>query len=249
MGMLATAEGFCRTIEASSNAEDLRAAIGAIAVDLGFDYFALTHHIDVADASPPAIRLHNYPEQWVSYFDDNRLAVSDPVHRASHVTSVGFAWTQLDQLIVMTPGDRMILALAREQGIGDGFTVPANVPGEARGSCSFASAAGRPIQSALLPLAQLAGAFAFEGARRMWRNDVLGPLPHPAITDRQRDCLLWIARGKSDWETSRILGISEETVVRHVKHARERYAVDKRTSLLIRTLFDGTISFTDVFRN
>ncbi len=149
----------------------------------------------------------------------------------------------------MTPGDRMILALAREQGIGDGFTVPANVPGEARGSCSFASAAGRPIPSALLPLAQLAGAFAFEGARRMWRNDVLGPDPHPVITDRQRDCLLWIARGKSDWETSRILGISEETVVRHVKHARERYAVEKRTSLLIRTLFDGTISFTDVFRN
>jgi DNA-binding CsgD family transcriptional regulator len=248
MGMLATAEAFCRTIEATASPEDLREAIGAITTELGFDYFALTHHVNMADAPASAIRMHNYPDKWVSYFDENRLGVSDPVHRASHVTSVGFAWTQLERLIVMTPGDRLVLALAREQGLGEGFTVPANVPGEARGSCSFASAAGRPLPLAILPLAQLAGAFAFEGARRMWRNEALGPEPRPSITDRQRDCLLWIGRGKSDWETSRILGLSEETVIRHIKQARERYGVEKRTSLLIRTLFDGTISFTDIFR-
>lgn len=247
--MAATAERFFRAIEASASPDDLHAAIGAITTELGFDYFALAHHVDLAHAPPSTIRLHNYPHAWVDYFDDNRLAVSDPVHRASHVTSVGFSWARLPDLIAMTPDDRRILALAREQGLGEGFTVPANVPGEARGSCSFAIAAGRRLPNAMLPLAQLAGGFAFEGARQMWRSDALGPEPHPVITDRQRDCLLWIARGKSDWETSRILGLSEETVVRHIKQARERYGVDKRTSLLIRTLFDGTISFTDIFRH
>lgn len=248
MGMLATAEEFCRAIEATASPDDLRDAIGAIAVELGFDYFALTHHIDMRHAPPSAIRLHNYPNAWVDYFDDNRLAVSDPVHRASHITSVGFSWAQLPRMIAMTPGDHSILALARKRGLGEGFTVPANVPGEARGSCSFASAAGRPLPHAVLPLAQLAGAFAFEGARRMWRVRELGPEPHPVVTDRQRDCLIWAARGKSDWETSRILGLSEQTVERHIKQARERYGLDKRTSLLIRILFDGTISFTDIYR-
>src|SRR3546814_3395150 len=92
-----------------------------------------------------SMRLHNYHENWVDYFDGNRLAVSDPVHRASHVTSVGFTWRELPQLIAMTPSDRMILALAREEGLGEGFTVPAHVPGEARGSCSFACPTGRPL--------------------------------------------------------------------------------------------------------
>lgn len=248
MGMLASAEGHCRAIEGAATPEDLRAAIADIATELGFDYFALTHHVDIRRAPRSAIRLHSYPDAWVDYFDHNRLAVSDPVHRASHVTSVGFTWAQLPGLIAMTPGDRQVLALARDQGIGEGFTVPANVPGEARGSCSFASGAGRPLPRDILPLAQLAGAFAFEGARRMWRSRELGPEPHPVITDRQRDCLIWVARGKSDWETSRILGLSEKTVERHIKQARERYGLDKRTSLLIRTLFDGTISFTDIFR-
>jgi DNA-binding CsgD family transcriptional regulator len=72
-------------------------------------------------------------------------------------------------------------------------------------------------------------------------------MPMPVLTDRQRDCVLWAARGKGDWEISRILGVSEETVARHIKQACERYGVNKRTLLAIRTLFDGTLTFTDVF--
>lgn len=248
MGMLATAEAYCSDIGGARSPDDLHAAIASIARDMGFGHFALTHHVDIQLAPRSAIRLHDYPDAWVEFFDHNRLAVSDPVHRASHVTSVGFTWNDLPQLIAMTAGDRRILQLARQQGLGEGFTVPAHVPGEARGSCSFASRSGQPLPSEILPLAQLAGSFAFEGARKMWRGGELGPEPHPVLTDRQRDCLIWAGRGKSDWEISRIMGISRETVVRHIKQARERYGLDKRTSLLIRTLFDGTISFTDIFR-
>jgi LuxR family quorum-sensing system transcriptional regulator CciR len=72
--------------------------------------------------------------------------------------------------------------------------------------------------------------------------------PVPGLTDRQRDCLLWAARGKSDWEISRILGISHETVIQHLKQARERYGVGKRTLLAVHALFDGTISFLDIVK-
>ena len=39
----------------------------------------------------------------------------------------------------------------------------------------------------------------------------------------------------------------QETVIQHVKDARDRYGVTKRTLLAIRALFDGQISFADVF--
>ena len=98
-----------------------------------------------------------------------------------------------------------------------------------------------------MPLAQLVGVFAFEAARRLWSVRRLDPGTAPTLTDRQRDCALWAARGKSDWETSRILGVSEETVARHIRDGCARYGVNKRTSLAIRTLFDGTLTFTDIF--
>jgi hypothetical protein len=206
MRMDAVAYEFMNVAEAVRSADELAAAMASLTTELGFDYFALSHHVDVLAANDGPIRLHNYPAAWADYYDANALGVSDPVHRASHVTSVGFCWSRIPRMIPLTAGDRRTLALGKSQGIGDGFTVPAHVPGEARGSCSFASTAGRPMPLDMLPLAQLGGAFAFEAARRLWIGRGQRLEPAPALTDRQRDCVLWIARGKSDWETSRILG-------------------------------------------
>ena len=91
------------------------------------------------------------------------------------------------------------------------------------------------------------GAFAFEAARRIRRlREPVSPLPR--LTDRQRECVMWAARGKSDWEISQILGVSHETVIQHLKQARERYGVGKRTLLAVHALFDGTIAFIDVLK-
>ncbi|OYW87552.1 MAG: hypothetical protein B7Z20_04845 [Sphingobium sp. 32-64-5] len=68
------------------------------------------------------------------------------------------------------------------------------------------------------------------------------------LTERQRDCVIWVARGKTDWEIARILGLSHETVTEYLKRARERYGVGKRTLLAVHALFDGTISFNDVMK-
>lgn len=248
MGMERMAEQFARLVDEVETSGDLSLAMLEISHSLGFQFFALTHHVQVVETGQTAIRLHNYPERWADYYDRHGLGVSDPVHRASHVTSVGFAWSRIPEMIPLTIEDERVLALGCEWGIGDGFTVPAHVPGEARGSCSFANNADRPVATAFLPMAQLAGAFAFEGARRLRSNRGRLPRPPPPrLTDRQRDCLLWAARGKTDWEIGRIIGVTEETVARHIKLGCARYGVSKRTLLAIRALFDGTLTFDDIF--
>ena len=242
------AECFLRGLAEITAEEELAEALAEATREMGFTYFALSHHGDIRRSPQPAIRLHNYPNDWADYYDDNRLGVSDPVFRASHLTSVGFAWSEIPNMIEMTPDDHAILKRAERKGISNGFTVPAHVPGESQGSCSFASPAGVPIHEDQLPLAQLIGAFGFEAARRLWRVRAPAAGPLPKLTERQRECILWVARGKSDWEISRILGVQHDTVVRHLKQARERYGVGKRTMLAVQALFEGSISFTDVLR-
>jgi LuxR family quorum-sensing system transcriptional regulator CciR len=242
---------FARSLEvmaAATGPDDLADILGRITAEMGYDFFALTHHVDLQGAPSSTIRLHNYPARWVDYFDRNGLAAADPVHRASQRTAIGFAWHHVPHLIPLTREDRRILALATDHGIGEGFTIPVNVPGEATGSCSFATIRGRPLPHRSLTLAQLIGAVAFEGARRIWQVRAPQRGGVARLTDRQRDCLIWAARGKSDWEISVILGISEETVAQHIRQACERYGVQKRTSLIIHALFDGTISFADIAR-
>lgn len=245
--MRAEVEWFLSAIALARDVGALSMILGEMTGRMGFSHFALTHHANPLDAPHAIIRLHDYPAAWVDYFDEHRLGLSDPVHRASHRTSAGFRWNAVPDLIQMTPGDHRLLDLAHGHGLTDGFTVPANVVGEATGSCSFATGPGRDLPADALQWAQLAGIAAFEGARRIWLTGARPPGPRPRLTDRQRDCLIWAARGKTAWESARILGISEETVVRHLKQAREKYGVEKQTSLLIRALFDGIISFSDIF--
>lgn len=232
--------------QASTNA-DLVQALTCVSTSMDFDYFAVTHHVDFAAAGQEGMRLHNYPDDWVAWFDARCLGVSDPVHRASQATSIGFTWQRVPDLIRLTKSDRTVLEHARASGLGDGFTVPAHVRGEATGSCSFAVAPGRCMPVDNLPLAQLAGTFAFEAARRINGSRSLD-IHAPMLTERQRDCVLWMARGKTDWEIAQILGLSPETVTQHLKQARERYDISKRSVLAVRALFDGLISFSDIFR-
>jgi LuxR family quorum-sensing system transcriptional regulator CciR len=245
MSLAKLAEEFGDAIAKATRLDELATVLAAVALELGFRYFALTHHLDIPRAPTPAVRLHNYPAGWAEYFDAHRLGPCDPVHRASHMTGIGFPWSRLHRLIQLTARDREILDHAKKSGIGDGFTVPAHIPGESAGSCSFATAAGHETQENRLYVAQLVGGLAFEAARRLVA--IRSPLPdRPQLTDRQRECVYWAARGKTDPEIASILGISHETVILHLKQARARYGVYKRTQLAVHALFDGTLSFVDL---
>lgn len=235
---------FTLAVENAVDLDELERIIDAMAREMGFRHFALTHHVDLPRTRQPVIRLHNYPPGWEEYFDAERLGPCDPVHRASHMTTAGFHWSRLGGIIELTPRDRMILERSWRAGIGEGFTVPAHVPGESAGSCSFAMARGQTMRREWLPLVQHIGATAFDGARRL-SGVRLRCADRPSLTDRQRDCLFWAARGKSDWEISVILGLAHQTVVQYMKQARGRYGVQNRTQLSIHALYDGALTFTD----
>ncbi len=248
MGLTSIAQEFAEAVDRASHLEELAGLIEVVAREMGFDYFALSHHVDIPRAPQPAIRIHNYPAEWIDYFDAHQLGPSDPVHRASQQTNVLFPWARVGEMIPLTSRDVAILERARRAGLHDGVTVPAHVPGESAGSCSFAIATARPpLHYDRIAFIQLAGAIAFDGARRLSGIRSLVGV-RPRLTDRQRDCIHWAARGKSDWEIAQILGISHETAIQHGKQARDRYGVVKRAQLTVHALFDGTVSFVDLLR-
>ena len=48
------------------------------------------------------------------------------------------------------------------------------------------------------------------------------------LSDRERQCLQWIAKGKTSWETAAILQVSERTVNFHVGNACRKLNVYNR---------------------
>lgn len=246
MAKLAIAEAFVDRAGVAASEAELFELLSDCCQAVGIRYFALVHHVNFGLERAPAIRLHNYPSAWQRWFDENQLGRSDPVHRASQLICCGFPWSIVSDVIELTTTDRSVFAQARVVGIGDGYTVPACVPGEFTGSCSFAMAPGEPFTRELETVAQVIGGIAFQAARRITRiREAWPPIERP-LTERQRDCVLWSTRGKTDWETGKILGISKGTVIQHLANARERYDVHNKAELSVRALQDGVIVFSEL---
>lgn len=238
-------EGFAGELQAVLLERDLALALTKAAQQLGFNYYALTLESPSSLEAAPTVLLHDYPDEWARVYVSFDLAGRDPVRRACDKSMVGFSWQDLDNLIPLTRGDRQMLAVGRECGIGDGYTVPRFLPGATRGTCTFAIAPGQELPKPGLFAAEMVGALALVCALK-----ICGDAERPAkavLSDRQRECLLWSARGKTAAETAIILGISAETVVQHLKMARERYDVHCRQSLILSALYDGLIGFGDIF--
>ncbi|MBN7775665.1 autoinducer binding domain-containing protein [Nitratireductor aquimarinus] len=50
----------------------------------------------------------------------------------------------------------------------------------------------------------------------------------PRLTPREKECLEWAAFGKSEWEVSQILGISEHTAEKHLLNAKTKLGAANR---------------------
>jgi LuxR family transcriptional regulator, quorum-sensing system regulator CciR len=224
----------------------LHAAVDSATRELGFRHFALVEHCDSSRSGRPAIFLHTYPEAWVANAIKAQRYSSDPIHVASYRTSTGFVWGDVANLITLSSEHKKVLREATSNGIGEGYTVPAHLPGEANGTCSFAQPSGKPLCRSSLPAAQLIGTYAFEAARRIAKCNTKGsPKADVRLTNRHLDCIVLVAKGKSDWEIAKILGIKEDTVSEHLNEARRRYDVERRIQLVTHALYDGYLTLSD----
>lgn len=234
-------------VECDTEAQ-LMEVLSRAAWDLGFEYFAMGHHVDLVRPPEEAMRLTNYDPEWVERSLSDRLFVDDPVHHASTRTAIGFRWSELNRLIDLSGRQKMILNAAGSYGLREGYTIPVHVPGEYRGTCSFGAPELDRLRSDSLPKAHLVGIYAFEAARKITHRHgtraIRGEVPK--LTDRQRDTLVLVGRGKADGEIATLMGISRATAHEHVENVRRAYGYAQRPNLIARALFDGQISYAEV---
>jgi LuxR family quorum-sensing system transcriptional regulator CciR len=226
----------------------LRDAVQISCRELGFDFFAIIHHIRFGRPSSDKVRLTNYPLEWIAKLREEEN-FQEPVLKAAERTSTGFLWSRLNEHVPLGERELRYMKMATRFGLAEGFTVPNHIPGETPGSCHFAVRRREDLPEHNLPAAQALGCFAFEAARRLIgkssqpSEQYLAPAP---LTDRQRDCLLFAARGKSDTVIAQLLNIRPRTVNEHIEAAKRRYLVATRAQLIVRALFRSEICFSEV---
>jgi LuxR family quorum-sensing system transcriptional regulator CciR len=231
-----------RAMRETASLTDIGLILGDACRQLGFNRFALAQ-TQSGQPGLGTLRLSDFPDDWVIQLAATKRLADDPVLLASQRSVAPFGWNQLDELLAMNQRQRAYMQRAAAAGLTNGFTVPLHAPGEASGLVSFVTSGSRELPQTSLAAAHHLACFAFEAARRLHRSD-RGPAP--ALTQRQLDCLVLVARGKSNWVAGQLLGLSGQTVHKYVEAAKTRYGVATRTELVVRALHDGQICFADV---
>jgi LuxR family quorum-sensing system transcriptional regulator CciR len=248
MSILADVQTFVRAVRDAPDLRSVETLMADAAREFGFDHYGLTHVERTGHRAAP-VYLSNFPAAWLDAVANSQLYVHDPVLVASERSAAAFAWEDVPTILrKLTQKQKSYMEEAKRNGLAEGFTVPLHIPGEASGVCSFATSGNRPLPRASLPAAQYVSCFAFEAVRSLvLAAPAAAPTAEdlPRLTQRQLDCLVLVARGKTDWVAGQLLGLSPETVRMHIDNAKNRFGVTSRAQLMIRALFYGQLSFSD----
>ncbi|MFZ4070897.1 MAG: LuxR family transcriptional regulator [Caulobacterales bacterium] len=237
---------FTDKVQTVQRHSDLRALAIDTARELGLDYIALLHHVDLNLAAPEAVRVSNYPEAFIAAQRANRHFVDDPVFSLAQRSARGFCWTDLAQQIQFSPSQSEVLRQGARAGLGEGYTVPLHVPGEFAASASFVVRAGKTRNPAALPWLHHVASFAFESGRQIALTKTMRSRRTYKLSGRQLDCLVLVARGATAREAAARLGLKPDTVEKHLSAAKARVGVRATPHLLAHCLFDGKITFQDI---
>lgn len=257
MPQTADVQSFVVQSRAASTGE-LPGLLHGICREMGFDHFALGYQVDQpvtvgleADTRHPGwLVLTNWPEAWLDVYAREALAKFDPIILEMRRGNSSFTWDTLPDLRKLEPAERDVLERARRAGLGNGVAVAASCSGEHVASTLFAVSSGRTMPAGNIKMAKLVGTLALQTAYHLIASERHHPVKDSErLTQRQLDCMLLVARGKTDWEIAQVLGISETTVKWHVNEAKRRYKVPKRMQAILRAVFDGEIPLSEIMQS
>ncbi len=177
---------------------------------------------------------NGWPAEW---FDTREnFSVIDPVPRYGASTVQPFGWSEARYDKDEDPAAHLVMTRAADFRLRDGYCIPLHYDdGGAVISLATEHLHLDPVAKSAL---QLIGVYAHNRIRSLARAR---PEQRDLLTTREREVLRWVAGGKTSWEVSVILKISERTVKFHLVQASRKLNAVNRTSAVAKALARGLI--------
>lgn len=169
----------------------------------------------------------------------NGLRDDSPCHQRESNGAGPIRWSDMYSDASTTEYERRMFDEAAMFGLRSGITVPLRGP---RGSCaimSFARHCEREFHDRTIAYLQLAATHFHLRVAKIANLNAVQKIP--ALSLREKECVLWVARGKSSWDIGVIMRISENTVNFHIKNVMRKLGTSSRTVAAIKAISLGII--------
>ncbi|MCA6111297.1 autoinducer binding domain-containing protein [Bradyrhizobium cenepequi] len=232
---------FIDAIQTASNVAEFERVGTRLTQRLGFQRFA---YLRLTDDTPRLIS--SYPKSWTSRYFQLGYQEFDPVVRRARVEHALFGWGGVGSAPVGNREQRRFFDEAATFGIRSGITVP--IRGGFGRMAAFTLATDerdvhpeRPVADGK-DLVQLAGLYFHSRVASRPEVPSTDKIAGTELTQRERQCLAWVARGKTVADIAVLVQIAPRTVVFHLENARRKLGAASIAQCVAEALRRGLLS-------
>lgn len=212
--------------------DELYRGLTHICAALDFDRFLYGAWFSVDGTKKSELILTNYDSRWREKYQRESYVRIDPtvMHAVRSLTPLVWAPDLFSTEAAMNLREE-----ALHYGLANGITFPIHGKDGDVALLSFANSIGDDAQRhnvRRLPLGVLVATLAHESVRQIIQNQ--RDQVRPTLTQREMEILKWISIGKTTWEISRLLNISEHGVSFHVRKILEKFDVSSRHQAVVK---------------
>lgn len=227
----------------AANIGDLETLCQRYVKELGYQYFSYFAYFPIAKSNQS---MSNFPLEWTSTEDGSINNSSSPVTLACQSSTTPFFWERMHNTKnVKTDGASSFITNASHHGIYDGLCVPVHAAGSEWGMLNVAK--NLPNTKSTLETIytlQLFAATLHQAVKQTSSSQQKNSVQEKSLSPREKECLDWIAAGKTAWETAQIIGITESTVAFHIRNTINKLNASNRTHAvavgMARSLISGS---------
>jgi len=234
-----TATEFIDVAKRAANDDELSDSFLKAIRTLGFSDFACLALVDQDNMPNDFVRILSYSDEWMTHYINERYNQIDPTLSLALGSSMPFRWSEKVDAGKLTSKQQQLFHDAADEGIKFGFTVPIHNRLVHSASVSIVGDREDVSQDAYNSV-HLMSVYLHEAALRIMNSGKTKKTTK--LTSRERECLKWVAMGKSDWEIGEILGISKNTVHFHVENAKDKFDTFSRVQAVTEALLSNNIA-------
>jgi len=185
------------------------------------------------------VLLCDWPMEWLERYVARNYVDHDPVVSRMKQLQAPFQWREASEEIRIDRGGEAVMGDASEFKLRDGLAFPIIT---LDGQIMMVSLGGEQIEMSGMEFGMISLVSTYAIGRAM-QIQVAGEktIEHVELTPRERECLKWAAAGKSEWEISQILGISEHTSEKHLLNAKHKLGAVNRVQAVAEAIRRGYI--------
>jgi LuxR family transcriptional regulator, quorum-sensing system regulator BjaR1 len=205
---------------------------------LGVTNFALLEFSPDPNAFGDSVIDERMPTEWKQRYFTQRYVERDPVITEVMTNVEPFLWSEALEKAGADKSQQRIFHEASEFRLNEGMCIPIYGP---RRYMAWVTLAGAQLDQAPGSRAALHVMALYTHNRLVKLQRATTPSA-PDLTQRETECLRWVAKGKSDWEIGEILSISERTAHWYIENAKRKLGVATRLQAVISAVTAGLIA-------